>query len=339
MEYRTLGRTGLKVSCIGFGGIPIAGLNSEAAGKVLNRALDLGVNFIDTARGYKESESLIGQNISIRRKEFYLATKTRARDEKGILKEYRISSEYLKTDYFDLYQIHYVNTEEELEQVMRPGGPYDVLLRLKNEGKIGYIGITGHDASVLLIAAKMGKFDTIQGAFSFLEKEQKIIDLIHYCDKNNIGFICQKPLAGGAIVNGSAGLKWILRFPVSTVIPGMSSVEQVEENTASGSPPFNLTAEEMSSLDEIASKLDRYFCRRCYYCHPACPENIRIGVILEFYGKARFPENLALARRWYQGFKINASNCTECGLCLPECPYGLPIIDMLKEAHALLGDQ
>lgn len=339
MEYRTLGRTGLKVSCVGFGGIPLAGLTVEEAGKVLNRALDLGINFIDTARGYKESESLIGSTISKRRKEFYLATKTRARDEEGILKEYGISSEYLKTDYFDLYQIHYVNTEEELELVMKPGGPYDVLYRLRDEGKIGYIGITGHDDSVLMIAAKTGKFDTIQGAFSFLEKEQKIVDLIHFCDKNKIGFICQKPLAGGAILNGVAGLKWILHFPVSTVIPGMSNVEQVEQNVAAGSPPFDLSTDEMNALDEIASKLDKYFCRRCYYCHPVCPENIRIGVILEFYGKAQFPENLQLARRWYQGFKINAANCTECGLCLPECPYGLPIIDMLKEAHALLGVQ
>jgi len=337
MQYRTLGRTGLDVSCIGMGGIPLAGMDTEQAGEVLNSALDHGINFIDTARGYKESEELIGAAISSRRDQFYIATKTRARREKAIIEELGKSLKYLKTDTIDLYQIHYVNTQDELKLVLKKGGPLEVLKKLRDQKIIKFIGITGHSSQVLLKAAQTGEFDTIQGAFSYIEKEQTVFDLIHQCSTRNIGFIVQKPLAGGYLTLAPVALKWILQYPVSTVVPGMVSTAQVEENCAVVEGEPSLSTEEMESLDELVKKLDKDFCRRCYYCHPVCPENIRIGVILEFYGKAQLEENLELAKRWYRGYSVNATNCTECGLCLPECPYNLPIIDMLKKAHQVLG--
>ncbi len=336
MQLRKLGRTELMVSCIGFGGVPLWGLSEEQAGRVLNTALDRGVNFIDTARGYRDSEQLIGMSISQRRNEFYLATKTKARKEKYIQEEFEASLEHLRTNVIDLYQIHYINTFSELDDVLSKRGALSVLKRIRESGKIRFIGITGHNIDVISDAAKTGEFDTVQGAFSYIEKDQRMIDLIHHCSRNNIGFIVQKPLAGGAIFRASAALKWILQYPVSTVIPGMPSVEHVIEDTGVGDVEFSLSAAELDELDGIVSRLDKYFCRRCYYCQPACPEKIRIGTILEFFGKAKYPENLEQARLWYSGQKINSLNCTECGLCLADCPYELPIVEMLKEAHALL---
>jgi predicted aldo/keto reductase-like oxidoreductase len=337
MKYRKLGRTGLMVSCIGFGGIPLAGLNEEEASRVLNTTLDAGINFIDTARGYRQSEALIGKSISKRRSEFILATKTKARNKQKIMEELETSLSFLKTEKIDLYQIHYVNKDDELSGVLSKGGALDVLKSIREKGTINYIGITGHDAGVLLKAAKTGEFDTVQGAFSYIEKDQKIIDLINYCAENDIGFIVQKPLAGGAITSARAALKWILNHPVSTIIPGMLSVNQVIENAKVGDLEIKLTDDEVEELDKTVRNLDKYFCRRCYYCHDSCPEGIRIGVVLEFFGKARIPENLSLMRQWYKGMEVNASRCTACGLCLKECPYELPIIDMLREAHELLS--
>jgi len=336
MQYRKLGRTDLFISCIGFGGIPLAILKKEQATAVLNSALDLGINFIDTARGYRESEELIGKAVSKRRGDYYLATKSSARKEGSIMEELNTSLKNLRTDMIDLYQIHYVNREDELSNVLKKGGALDVFKKLREEGIIKFIGITGHNCAVLFDAVRTGEFDTIQGAFSYIEKEQRVIDLIHYCSSNNIGFIAQKPLAGGAIICAASGLKWILQYPVSTVIPGVVSVSQVQQNTAVADESYSLSEEEMNELDELVRQLAKNFCRRCYYCHSVCPERIRIGAILEFYGKAKFPENLALSRRWYRGLKINSLNCTGCGLCEPECPYELPIVDMLKEAHELL---
>ena len=146
----------------------------------------------------------------------------------------------------------------------------------------------------------------------------------------------QKPLAGGAITPVDGALKWLLSFPVSTVIPGMVTVEQAVENAAVGSTEAVITEEEKHELEKLVRSLGSNFCRRCNYCHSSCPENIRIGVILEFYGKAKNPDNFSLSQRWYRGFEVNGSDCTECGACLPECPYDLPITDMLKEAHELL---
>jgi predicted aldo/keto reductase-like oxidoreductase len=337
MEYRTLGRTGINTSCIGFGGIPLTGLNGDEAFRVLTAVLDRGINFIDTARGYKESEELIGNSIADRRDEYCLATKTKVRDEDSILKEFEISTAKLKTDFIDLYQIHYVNTKEDLSGVMAPAGALSVIRRLQREGGVRYIGITGHSPAILRKAAETGEFDSVQGAFSYIEKGDEVLRLIRYCKENDIGFIAQKPLAGGSLLPAQAALRFILGYPVSVVIPGMLSVEQVEENSHAGDGRFTLTAQEERALEAVTVGLGSRFCRRCYYCQPACPQNIRIGVILEFLGKARRPENLALMRRWYAGMAINASECTECGLCLAECPYELPIVDMLKEAHELLG--
>jgi predicted aldo/keto reductase-like oxidoreductase len=337
MEYRSLGRTGINTSCIGFGGIPLTGLNGDEAFRVLTAVLDRGINFIDTARGYKESEELIGNSIADRRDEYCLATKTKVRDEDSILKEFEISTAKLKTDVIDLYQIHYVNTKEDLSGVMAPAGALSVIRRLQREGGVRYIGITGHSPAILRKAAETGEFDSVQGAFSYIEKGDEVLRLIRYCKENDIGFIAQKPLAGGSLLPAQAALRFILGYPVSVVIPGMLSVEQVEENSHAGDGRFTLTAQEERALEAVTVGLGSRFCRRCYYCQPACPQNIRIGVILEFLGKARRPENLALMRRWYAGMAINASECTECGLCLAECPYELPIVDMLKEAHELLG--
>ncbi|MBA7692779.1 hypothetical protein ES703_101347 [subsurface metagenome] len=142
------------------------------------------------------------------------------------MEELETSLGNLKTETIDLYQIHYVNTDSELEDILSDQGALKVLKKIREKGIIEFIGITGHNPAVLLDAAKTGEFDTVQGAFSYIEKPQGAIDLISYCSSNDIGFIDQKPLAGGALIHAASALKWILQHPVSTVIPGMVSKEQ-----------------------------------------------------------------------------------------------------------------
>ena len=127
MEYITLGKTGLKVSRLGFGGIPIQRLDAAAAKTLLNAVEAAGVNFIDSARGYTVSEELIGQAIEGRRDRFILATKSMARDKEGMAKDIETSLRNFRTDYIDLYQVHNPNLKH-LEQITAPGGALEALL-------------------------------------------------------------------------------------------------------------------------------------------------------------------------------------------------------------------
>ena len=143
MEYVTLGKTGLRVSRVGFGGIPIQRVDAAAARELLDAVRAAGINYIDTARGYTVSEELIGQAIEGYRKDFVLATKSMSRDRDSMARDIGISLGNLRTDYIDLYQVHNPSPEQ-LEQVCAPGGALEALLEAKEAGKIGHLGVTAH---------------------------------------------------------------------------------------------------------------------------------------------------------------------------------------------------
>ena len=172
-------------------------------------------------------------------------------------------------DLADHYDAFVMVDDAHGEGVLGKGGALSVLQKIRSEGICDHVGITGHDAATLLEAAKTGEFETIQGAFSYLEREQKILDLVDYCHEHDIGFIVQKPLAGGAIAPVDAALKWLLSFPVSTVIPGMVSVEQVVENAAVGFTDAVINDEERGRLDDLVGSLGNRFWNRfwLYICH------------------------------------------------------------------------
>ena len=145
MEYRILGKTGLKISRLGFGGIPIQKISQEETKVLIHYLAEQGVNYIDTARAYTVSEAYLGYALEGIRDRFILATKSMARTEQAMEQDIEISLKTLKTDYIDLYQVHNP-TLAELEQVTAPGGALDALKKAKAAGKIGHIGVTAHVA-------------------------------------------------------------------------------------------------------------------------------------------------------------------------------------------------
>ena len=147
MEYRVLGKTGLKISRVGLGGIPIQRIDAEGTKQLVNQLMDAGVNYIDTARGYTVSEQYLGYALEGIRDKFVLATKSMARTREAMAKDIDISLGNLKTDYIDLYQVHNPNMAQ-LEQVLAEGGALEALLEAKEQGKIGHIGLTAHSAEV-----------------------------------------------------------------------------------------------------------------------------------------------------------------------------------------------
>ena len=229
MEYRILGKTGLKISRMGFGGIPIQRIDAEGTKALMHKLLENGVNYIDTARGYTVSEEYLGAGLEGIREHFVLATKSMSRTAEAMAKDIDISLKNLRTDYIDLYQIHNAPPAD-LEKVCAPGGALEALTAAKTAGKIGHIGITTHRIAVAEQAAVNGNFETlvetIMFPYNIVEDQAK--ELIHACAEKNIGFIAMKPLAGGAIEDAVTALRYVCANPnVTVVIPGMADIAEL----------------------------------------------------------------------------------------------------------------
>ncbi|MGL4607735.1 MAG: aldo/keto reductase [Eubacteriaceae bacterium] len=334
MEKRTLGRTSLEVSLIGFGGIPIQRCGQWEVDEIIETLIDEGVNFIDTARAYTTSESMIGEALkNLGRENFYIATKTPQLSYEGVLSDVMTSLKELQVEFIDLYQFHNPKTMTAYDTILAENGGYQALLDCQRKGLIKHIGITSHSYEVLDRALDEGFFDTIQFPYNFVENRGAT--LFSKAKEKNIGVICMKPLAGGAFKNPDYALRWVGNNPhISTIIPGMDSVQQVLENTSIGNDFEPLNEAEIKTFEADANALGKCFCRRCGYCGP-CPEGIDIPMqfIVEGYYLRYDLEEWALER--YKSFPSNASNCIECGKCEPKCPYNLPIREMLKKVRNL----
>jgi len=335
MEQVVLGRTGLTISRVGFGGIPIQRIDAEAAKELMRAVHDSGITYIDTARGYTVSEEFIGAAIEGFRKDFVLATKSMSRDKAGMARDIDISLKNLRTDYIDLYQVHNAGNAEQLEMVMAPGGALEALQEAKAAGKIGHIGLTTHSASVFEQALELDWVETIMFPYNIVETQGE--ELIAKCAEKNIGFVVMKPLAGGAIEDGEIAMRFLASNPNATVlIPGMYSAEEVQKNIAAASNTAPLTEEELTKVAQIRKELGTNFCRRCNYCQP-CTAGITISNMFLFHGYLSRYGLADWARERYNTQAVTASACVECGDCETRCPYHLPIREMLKTVAADFG--
>ena len=206
MECVTLGKTGLKVSRMGLGGIPIQRIDAEGTRILLHKLADQGVNYIDTARGYTVSEEYLGYALEGIRDKFILATKSMARTREAMEADIEKSLHNLRTDHIDLYQVHNPNMEQ-LDQVLAAGGALEALQEAKAAGKINHIGLTAHSTEVFARALELDWVETIMFPYNIVESQGE--ELIAKCKEKNIGFIDMKPLAGGAIENGTLAMRYI----------------------------------------------------------------------------------------------------------------------------------
>ncbi|MBR2721900.1 MAG: aldo/keto reductase [Clostridia bacterium] len=334
MEYRVLGKTGLHISRIGLGGIPIQKIDAEGTKALIGELLRKGVNFIDTARGYTVSEEYLGYALAGGRDQFVLATKSMSRTKDAMEKDIEISLNNLRTDYIDLYQVHNPSAKD-LDQVTAVGGALEALLEAKAAGKIGHIGITLHSADLFKKAVELDWVESIMFPYNIVETQGEA--LIAECARKNIGFICMKPLAGGAIEDAVTAMRFIVSNQnVSVVIPGMADVAEIEQNVSAASDTSPLTAEEQQKVASIRASLGTNFCRRCNYCAP-CSVGINIPAVFLFEGYYSRYDLKDWAQARYSAMSKTASDCIGCGVCESRCPYELPIRQMLKEAAAVMG--
>lgn len=330
MEYRVLGKTGLKISRLGFGGIPIQKITKEETKPLLQYLMEQGVNYIDTARGYTVSEEYIGYSLDGIRDRFVLATKSMARTAQGMEQDIQISMEKLKTDYIDLYQVHNPSLEE-LEQVVAPGGAVEALKKAKEAGKIGHIGITLHSVDLFEKALQMDWVETIMFPYNIIETQAEA--LIEQCTEKNIGFIAMKPMAGGAIDDPQLAIRFLMKNPnVTIAIPGVATLEEAQQNILSAIDQSLWTEQDREKAEKIRQELGVNFCRRCRYCEP-CSAGISICSVLLLDGYYHRYGLQDWARARYNAMPAKASDCIGCGICETRCPYNLPIRELMQKAE------
>ena len=332
MKYVPLGKTGIKVSEVGFGGIPIIRLSNDEAVKVLLHAYARGITFYDTANMYRDSEAKIGRALSPVRNKIIIATKTTRRDAKGFLKHLEKSLNDLNTDYIDLYQFHQVANVEEWQKISSNEGALIEAEKAKKAGKIRFIGVTSHNIQIAIKLIKTRLFDTVQFPFNFIEQDAK--NKLHkYSKDKGIGIIAMKPFAGGVIDNTALAFKYLRQFPDVIPIPGFDSVQSVDDIVSIYNSPNEVTDQDLEKMEEYRQELGRVFCRRCEYCQP-CPE----GVMLTPAMGCPIVASRMSPQVSVEFLKIpmeSTLKCTECGECIERCPYELPIPDLLKKNYDL----
>ena len=211
MEKTRLGRTNLLVTRLGWGGIPIQRVSEEEGVAVIRALIEMGVDLLDTARGYTNSEHRIGLALNKTDRPVILSTKSAVRTEK-IYKDVQTSLKEMKVKKISIYHLHAVNHFQDYEKVMGTGGAYGGLKRARNEGLIDYIGITSHNLKVLERAIEDGYFDVIMACYSFLEPDaaEKVFPLAKARD---IGILTMKPFSGGVIGEAGPALRFVLSTP------------------------------------------------------------------------------------------------------------------------------
>lgn len=337
MKKALLGNTGMEVSVIGLGGIPIQRVSQEEATRIILEAKNRGINFIDTAQAYTISEQYIGNALKeAGRENFYIATKSMSYDYESMKAAIEKSLNTMQLDYIDLFQVHNVSRREQADSTFSENGALKALVEAKEKGMIKHIGITGHIREILMQAIEHEEFETLQ--FPFNPVESQGTELFKKALDRGMGTIAMKPMAGGAFTKQKLSLKYIMNSGlINVAIPGMDSVEQVIENTSVGENTEPLTEEEKEELNREIEILGNDFCRRCGYCKP-CPEGIDIPSVFLFEGyvtRYNLPE---YGKSKYEALHVKATSCVKCRRCEKKCPYNLPIVNKLKHAVETFGN-
>lgn len=326
MARITLGRTGITAEQNAFGALPIQRVSFDMAGQLLNRALDGGMDYIDTARAYSDSEEKIGRALAARRGEYTLATKTMATTPEGFWRDLHTSLEKLKTDHIDIYQFHCMG------QCWRPGdgsGMYECMEEAKRQGKILHISATAHKIGVAREIAESGLYDTLQFPFSYLSGEQEI-SLVKLCREKNVGFIAMKGLSGGLITNSAAAYAFIAQYDNVLPIWGVQRPHELEEFLSYMDNPPAMTEEISALIAKDKAELSGDFCRGCGYCMP-CPAGIEINNCARMIQLIRRSPSARWLEPDAQAKMEKIAGCLHCGKCMTHCPYGLKIPDLLAK--------
>lgn len=267
---RRLGKTGLEVTILGLGGegvLRTVGREKEAD-ELINTAIDLGINYMESARAYSGSETYYGAALKGRRDKIYLASKSHARDKKGAQEHLEQTLRNMKTDYLDLWQVHDVRTDEDVQTIFGPGGAIEAFVEAREKGQVRYIGVTGHhDPSVLKKCLEAFDFDTALIPVNPAEPAHKpfMEEIYPVAGARDIGLVGMKVYLRGLIEAPKKLLFcYALTQPITTAVVGCDSVEQLKENAEIASNYTPLKLKELQRVNQFFAP----FARQVMYYKP-----------------------------------------------------------------------
>lgn len=375
MIYRTLGKTGLRVSQLGFGAmrLPMIGegdekrVDRERSTPMIHRAFEGGVNYIDSAVGYcnRDSQRAVGDALASwpKREEIVVSTKNHdyGEDEAAWWKNLEDSLERLQVDAIDVYHHHGTNWKKYTEALEPRVGKW--MRKAVDQGLVKHVACSYHDsAENLFKLVDTGYPEVLTVQYNMLDRSLE--DAIAHADERGVGVVVMGPVAGGRLggenevfgqmVPGvgrvpELAVRFVLANPhVAVALSGMSRMEEVEENVATAADDTPLSDADRAAIDRqlerLANMADLY-CTGCGYCLP-CPAGVAIPDVFRIYNSARVYGLWDHAKRAYAGIGRNekdtrkrADACTDCGACEEKCPQDIPVRAQLREAHdALAGE-
>ncbi|HRV09250.1 MAG TPA: aldo/keto reductase [Acidobacteriota bacterium] len=345
MEYRELGSTGLKVTALGFGCM----LTSDPS--VIERAVDVGINYFDTARGYQRgnNERMVGAALKPVRSKVILGTKSGAATAEGLRADLETSLRELGTDYVDIWYLHSKDSISQVSDEL-----LEVMARAKEEGKIRFAGVSTHSGQKALLPAlaENPQIDVILTAYNFtMDEEMK--QAVATARRSGKGIVAMKVMAGGFRRAGGesplrdklqrpgafvAALKWVLKDPnVDTAIPSITDMQQLEENLSALREPFSGRDEEL-----LAGQLEAirpFYCRMCGECSGRCPGGVPVQEVLRILTYAEGYGQFPLARERYLELEqqVQVGLCDLCPECRVVCPHGIQVAERMRKARELLA--
>jgi aryl-alcohol dehydrogenase-like predicted oxidoreductase len=254
LPVRVLGKTGVRVTAVGFGAWKFYMIPEDTAARLVDAAVNAGINYVDTAHDYFESERILGRALRGKRQKVFLSTKTKERSRAGVERQLAESLRNLQTDYVDVYQMHMLMREEEVEQIFGPGGAIEAFVQAKKEGKVRYLGFSGHyDPQVHAAMIARYDFDVVTMPLNAADPHYVSFeeDVLPRAAQKQMGIVAMKIFADAMLLRAitvDECLRYTLSLPVSCAIMGMTTLGQLEDNLRVARNFRPLSAEEKTPL-------------------------------------------------------------------------------------------
>jgi predicted aldo/keto reductase-like oxidoreductase len=346
LSYRVLGKTGLKVTTVGFGCM----ITSDPS--VIEKAADLGINYFDTARGYQggNNERMVGAALKSKRNSLFIATKTGAGTKQEALDHLDKSLSELGTDHVDVWHLHAKSKAEQLTDEL-----IEAQQMARKQGKIRFAGVSTHNGHAEVIQAMIEKkdhFDVWLPSYNFT-MEPAMQGLIASAVKAGFGVVGMKVMAGGfrrakpgdkvydtLKRDGAmlAALKWVIKDAnVHTTIPSITDMEQLDEDMRAMTVPFAKSDETI-----LAAQLEfirPLYCRMCDQCDAQCPKGLPVSDMLRFLSYADGYGQYGLGRESFLGLppEVRDVRCGDCSYCSVRCPHGVKVAERLERAQEMFA--